>query len=310
MQVRGSGDSQWFRSHLPLNRLRRRNSVAFTRVKAMRAAFSLRMKAPLSHVSSGQDFYLRILDVLGGGSIEFLVGGAFALRVHTGIERDTKDFDIMLRPRDVERVLGLCRNAGFQADYAFSHWIAKIHFGEHFIDLIYRAGNGLCEVDDKWFERAREAEVLGRPLLLCPVEEMIWQKAYIMERERYDGADVLHLLRSNAATLDWNHLISRFGEDWRVLFSHLVLFGYVYPQQRADIPLPVMDRLIAQFRDELAAPPMDDKLCRGPLLSRAQYLSDIERWGYRDPRFDLRFHMTPEEILSWTNAIDRVNRSK
>jgi hypothetical protein len=248
--------------------------------------------------------------VLEDASVEFLVGGAFALRAHTGIERDTKDFDLMLRPHDVERALKACREAGFRADYAFSHWLAKVHFGEHFIDLIYRAGNGLCEVDDGWFAESREAEVLGRALRLCPPEEMIWQKAYIMERERYDGADVLHLLRSAASTLDWTRLIDRFGEDWRVLLSHLVLFGYVYPRERQNIPASLFDRLLSQLRDELVVSRNGDAVCRGTLLSRAQYLHDVDRWGYRDARLDERNRMTSQEILAWTNAIDHVNRSR
>ena len=33
---------------------------------------------------------------------------------------------------------------------------------------------------------------------LIPAEEMIWSKAFIMERERYDGADVAHILRACA----------------------------------------------------------------------------------------------------------------
>jgi hypothetical protein len=28
------------------------------------------------------------------------------------------------------------------------------------------------------------------------VEEMVWQKAFIMERERFDGADVVHLIQA------------------------------------------------------------------------------------------------------------------
>ena len=119
--------------------------------------FSGVMQAPQPSAASGTDFYRRVLDVLEAESVEFLVGGAFALNSLAGIERDTKDFDLMLRPRDVDRVLQACRVAGFRADYAFSHWIAKIHFGEHFIDLIYRAGNGLCEVDDLWFANAPQA---------------------------------------------------------------------------------------------------------------------------------------------------------
>lgn len=268
------------------------------------------MMTDLSDSVPGEDFYRKVLDTLNAASVEFLAGGAFALRVITGIERDTKDFDLMLRPADVPRAINACREAGFRADFAYSHWLAKVHFGEHFIDLIYRAGNGLCEVDDAWFKHARDATVLGRKLRLCPPEEMIWQKSYIMERERFDGADVLHLLRSAAATLDWNRLVARFGEDWRVLLSHLTLFGFVYPQQQKDIPAAVIERLTSQLREEAASEVSGDNLCRGTLLSRGQYLPDVERWGYRDARCQERVKMTPGEILAWTTAIDHVNRMR
>jgi hypothetical protein len=266
------------------------------------------MSSRLSSTNPGEDFYRRVVDALQVASVEFLLGGAFALRVLTGIERDTKDFDLMVRPRDVDAMLEACRKAGFHADYAFSHWLAKVHFGEHFIDLIYRAGNGLGEVDDIWFAKSSEAEVLGRTIRICPPEEMIWQKAFIMERERYDGADILHLLRSVASTLDWERLVNRFGEDWRVLLSHLVLFGYVYPQQRKDIPDAVMDDLIARLKS--GNEPAEDEICRGTLLSRAQYLPDVERWGYRDARLEKRVKMTAHEIAAWTTAIDQMQRSK
>lgn len=268
------------------------------------------MQSEFSEFVSGEDFYRKVLDTLNAASVDFLVGGAFAMRVHTGIQRDTKDFDLMLRPADVGRALEACRQAGFRADYAYSHWIAKVHFGEHFIDLIYRAGNGLCEVDDAWFAHAREAEVLGHQLRLCPPEEMIWQKAYIMERERFDGADVAHLLHSAAATIDWERLVNRFGEDWRVLFSHLVLFGFIYPQQQTVIPAAVLDRLTTRLRDESTREAGGEKICQGTLLSRGQYLPDVERWGYRDVRSDGRVKMTPEEIRAWTTAIDHTNRSR
>lgn len=257
---------------------------------------------------SGEDFYRRVVDALQAASIDFLLGGAFAMRVITGVERDTKDFDLMLRPRDIPRTLEACRAAGFRADYAFSHWIAKVHFGEHFIDLIYRAGNGLCEVDDAWFARSISAEVLGRTLRLCPPEEIIWQKAFVMERERFDGADVLHVLRSCASKIDWKHLVARFENDWPVLLSHLVLFGYVYPRHRDAIPAEVMKELCARASSPAAHG--DDEVCQGTLLSRAQYLPDVERWGYRDARELDRCKMTSDEILTWTNAIDKSMRRR
>jgi hypothetical protein len=45
--------------------------------------------------------------------------------------------------------------------------------------------------------------VLGVPVRLCPPEEIIWSKAFIMERERYDGADISHLIRACQGRLDW-----------------------------------------------------------------------------------------------------------
>lgn len=246
---------------------------------------------------------------MGGAGVEFLVGGAFAMRCYTGVERDTKDFDLMLRPRDVERALTVLRAAGFHAAIAFTHWLAKAHYGEHLIDLIFRAGNGLGEVDDEWFAHAVEAEVVDLPLRLCPPEEMIWQKAFIMERERFDGADVLHLLRSCGATMKWERLLARFGPDWRVLLSHLVLFGYVYPGEARAIPDEVLGGLLARLREERRPRPEADGLCRGSLLSRAQYLPDLERWGYVDARLDPRVRMSADEITVWTEAIDRAQRS-
>ena len=47
-------------------------------------------------------------------------------------------------------------------------------------------------------------------------------------------------------------------------------------------------------------------MCRGTLLSRAQYLVDVESWGYRDARLDPRVAMTEEDIAHWTRAIDEI----
>ncbi len=121
------------------------------------------------------------------------------------------------------------------------------------------------------------------PVRLCPPEEVLWQKCFIMERERFDGADVAHLLRSCAAMLDWPRLIERFGQDWRVLLPHLILFGFIYPSKRSLIPVGVMAQLMEKLLRETELPDEEDKRCNGTLLSRAQYLPDVERWGFADP---------------------------
>src|ERR1700704_1365586 len=174
-------------------------------------------------------FYQIVMQLLVRNRIEFLIGGAYALGHYTGLSRDTKDFDLMLRPKDVPMALVACRNAGYEADFTFTHWLAKIWSATSFIDVIFRAGNGLGEVDDLWFRKAPVASVLGISVKIAPPEELIWQKAYVMERERFDGADIIHILASRAPGIDWARLIERFGPDWRVLMSHLILFGFVFP---------------------------------------------------------------------------------
>jgi hypothetical protein len=216
--------------------------------------------------------------------VPFLLGGAYALARHTGIVRHTKDVDIFTRPEDCERILQVLSTAGYRTELTDPCWLAKAYLGEDFIDVIFSSGNGIAEVDDAWFEHAIEAEVFGLPVRLCPAEETIWSKAFIMERERFDGADIAHLLRAYGARLDWNRLLVRFGAHWRVLFSHLVLFGYIYPSERENIPSSVMDLLVGRLRNEEERQQATGRLCQGTLLSKVQYAIDIEHWGYQDAR--------------------------
>ena len=89
--------------------------------------------------------------------------------------------------------------------------------------------------------------ILDTPVKIVSLEEMIWQKSYIMERERFDGADIAHLLLKCAERIDWEYLLTRFGPDWRVLLSHLVLFGFIYPSRIGSVPRDVMEELLRRL---------------------------------------------------------------
>ena len=203
---------------------------------------------------------------------------------------------------NVDCVLQLCRNAGYGAELTFSHWLAKIYSEESFIDLIYNSGNGLCAVDDEWFSRSMASMILDMPVKIIPLEELIWQKAYIMERERFDGADIAHLLLKCGERIDWEHILRRFGPDWRVLINHLVLFGYIYPSRRNLVPWNVMEKLLCRVELEHQAGPPDTNVCNGTFLSRNQFISDIEVDRFLDGRLGGRSAMTVEDIKEWTVA--------
>ena len=248
-------------------------------------------------------FYRHAIEVLDASSVQYMVGGAFALERYTGISRYTKDFDVFVRRAHAEAALKAFEQAGYTTEMTAPHWLGKVFNGDLFVDVIFSSGNGLSEVDDLWFAHARDAEVLGRRVKVIPPEEMIWTKAFIMERERYDGADVAHLMR--ATEMDWRHLIGRFGHNWRVLFSHLVLFGFIYPGERDKIPTWVMDHFTERLREETHTPPPPEvaHLCQGTLISRQQYLIDVEQWGYTDARTLPVVKMTEEDIKRWTEGI-------
>jgi hypothetical protein len=250
-------------------------------------------------------FYRNVLETLNGSGIPYLVGGAYAFNQYTALSRHTKDLDIFIRRQDYLRLDDALLSAGYKTELTYPHWLGKIYAGDEFIDLIFSSGNGVAKVDDEWFDHAIHGEVLGVPAKLCPAEEMIWSKAFIMERERYDGADIVHLIRARNGQLDWQRLLRRFGPHWRILFNHLVLFGFVYPAHRNLVPAWVMLELIERLRDELRTPPPEDNICLGPLLSREQYLADIGEWGYQDARLAPLGSMTEHETSCWTEAIPK-----
>jgi hypothetical protein len=254
-----------------------------------------------------QTFYSDVLHRLRDAKIPFLLGGAFALSQYAGVARDTKDLDVFICREQWEPIADLVARAGYEVELTFPHWLGKVKHGERFVDVIFNSGNGLTPVDATWHLHARDGEVLGVPVKLCPPEESIWSKCFIMERERFDGADVAHFFRACAETLDWRRLLDRFGPRWRVLMSHLVLFGFIYPGERHKIPRWVMLELTGRLAVELERPDPEDTRCQGTLVSRAQYLVDVECWGYADARLEPEGGgMSEGEVAVWTEAINKV----
>jgi hypothetical protein len=253
--------------------------------------------------AEASEFYRRAARALIALDVPFLVGGAYALALHTGIVRHTKDFDVFVRGEDCEPALRALAGAGYRTELTFPHWLGKAYHEEYFVDVIFGSGNGLCPVDDAWFEHAAAGQIFGVDALLVPPEEMIWSKGFIQERERFDGADIAHLLQALGPRLDWPRLLGRFGPHWRVLLGHLVLFGFIYPAERDKVPEWVLERLWERMRQEMGSTAPAEPVCQGTLLSREQYLVDLNRWGYLDAREEPRGVLSAEAIAHWTRAI-------
>lgn len=253
--------------------------------------------------SEARALYSQVLTVLNQSQVPFLVGGGFAFEHYTGIARPTKDLDILVRPRDCQPIMEMLSQAGYETELRAPQWLGKAFCGEKYIDIIFNSSSGHGEIDDGWFKRAIAIEVLGVPVQLCSCEDLLWSKAFVMARDRFDGADVAHLLLTCSDRLDWMHLISYFGDNWRVFFSHLILFGFIYPGERSRIPAWVMQELFERLQQEMRSEPPNKKLCQGTLLSPLQYLIDVSSWGYEDARLRPKGNMTKAEVDQWTVAL-------
>src|SRR5712691_5066551 len=93
--------------------------------------------AALGVANAASDFYVDALTRLDNAGVPFLVGGAFAYSRYSKIDRDTKDFDVFLRREDVSRACAVFEAVGYHTDLTFPHWLAKVHWGDHFMDLIF-----------------------------------------------------------------------------------------------------------------------------------------------------------------------------
>ena len=222
---------------------------------------------------------VRAMESLLCAGVPFMVAGAYAFFAYTGIFRDTKDLDVMLDEREVPAAFRALERAGFTTELIDPRWIGKAYAGDRFIDLIFSSSNGLAVVDGGWFEHARPATILGHSCLIAPVEEIIFTKAFVDERERYDGADVNHLIYACGDEMDWERLLARFGPYWEVLFAHLTLYRFVYPGARSRVPGWLVDELCRRTLEQMRAGDAPRRVCRGNLISRRQYAHDYEKLG-------------------------------
>jgi hypothetical protein len=235
------------------------------------------------------------LSALRASDIPFMIGGAYALGKHTGIHRDTKDLDVFVLPHHFAAILDLFLGLGYPARLVARHWLGKIVANDGVVDIIFGFRNGVGQVEERWFDHACDDVLFGVPVRFLAIEEMIWSKAFVMERDRYDGADIAHLIRAGASTLDWHRLLDRFGKFWMILLNHLVLFGFIYPSDRSRIPGWLIRELTERWQHSSLIP--GPGVCRGTLLSHSQYDFDLVHQGLLDARLQPVGHLLPENIL-------------
>lgn len=233
-------------------------------------------------ISPARAFYHEAISLLQESGIPFLLGGGFATQHYTGIARTTKDMDIFCKPGDYPKILKYFADHGYHTELSDVRWLAKIFKDDNFIDVIFDTVNNICRVDDSWLAHATMGEFAGTPVQFMAAEELLWCKIYVQNRERYDGADVNHILLKAGKTLDWKRLYSRLDSHWHLLLMHLLSFQFVYPSEYHEIiPKWLFEDLLDRARVQYETPPPMEKVCRGPIIDQTQYDVDIREWHYK-----------------------------
>lgn len=231
--------------------------------------------------TDAQTFYKETLVYMSETGVDFLLGGGFAVQHYTGLKRDTKDMDIFLRPADYPRVLKHFAEKGIETEMTDVRWLAKLRRGEYYVDIIFNSVNGICTVDDFWFKHSTKGKLSGTEVNFVPVEELIWCKSYVWNRERFDGADINHLLLKQGKNIDWKRLLLRINPYWHILLAEIIVFQFVYPSEYPNIiPKWLFDELISRAQDQWILPGPVERVCRGPIIDSTQYHTDIREWHY------------------------------
>lgn len=256
--------------------------------------------------AQAEAIYSRAIQALQEAGVPFLVGGALALHHYAGVWRNTKDLDLFLLPEDRDRALMALAGVGFRVEITAAHWLAKAIADEQLVDLISGFGNWLAPVDQQWFTDADPLQIFGYDVHVVSIADLIWMKSYVAGRERFDGADIAHLIHGGDGRIDWQRLLDRFGADWELLLVYLHFYRFVDPQARDAIPRWVMEELLSRAHADLHEPAESAFAFRGPLLDRYAYLVDLEEWGAADPREELaRQRALPLEDVVLERAADR-----
>lgn len=258
--------------------------MAFGADEAAAHDLSLHAQFPPEQV----DLFHKVLLALTRAQARFTVAGAFAFQRYTGIWRSTKDLDLFLPGEDVSRALDVCRDEGLVTEVRDPVWLAKAWWGEYYVDFISGMSNGAIWVTNDWVRRARPVVILGVETRLLAPEHLLISKLFVLRRDRFDGSDIAHLIFRSGTELDWDEIVSASQSYWQILLGHLLLYQYIYPNAREQVPQRVWKSLIDRLQTALQTVTPVHPAFRGMLVDECVFDADIEMWGLEDVQAQLR----------------------
>ena len=242
---------------------------------------------PAALPEEAASLYREVLLAMNEHGLPYAVAGAFALQKYTGIWRVTKDLDLFMKAEDVPAALQYLAEHGFRCETLDPVWLAKAHRGEYFVDLISGMSNAVIVVDDSWMKRAQPAIIAGVESRIISAEDLLASKLFVIRRERFDGADIAHIIYRTQGKLDWNRILQLAGEHWEIVLWTLILFRYVYPAHTDYVPAALWQDLLSRYM-HLVQHPDPKAPFRGSLVDDNIFSIDTKDWGLEDIESEYR----------------------
>lgn len=240
-----------------------------------------------------KSLFQEVLIAMNEHQVPYAVSGAFALHQHTGISRFTKDLDLFLTKEDVEPALELLSQHNYECEVRDPVWLSKAHRDEFYVDLITGMSSGVIAVDRSWIDRARPAMVLGVETRVLAPEELIASKLFVTRRERFDGADIAHVIYGTKGQLEWQRILAIVGEHWEIFLWALILFRYVYPAQSNYVPFELWQDLLTRYMTLVSKNDPKARF-RGSLIDENMFAIDVKEWGMDDILSEYRARHAPK----------------
>ena len=97
---------------------------------------------------------------------------------------------------------------------------------------------------------------------------------YVLQRDRCDWPDVINLFYAAGASLDWDRLVSRLGDDLPLLQGVLAVFAWLCPDRLDYVPA----RLRAQSGITAQSQESNPLQARMSLIDTRPWFAALQPW--------------------------------
>jgi predicted nucleotidyltransferase len=168
-----------------------------------------------------------------------MIGGLVSSTL--GRSRESHDVDILVAPRDAERLLSALAEKGFDTEQTFPEWLFKASKEGALVDLLFCAGSTVY-LDDEMLARGQSLAIGDLTVDAASAEDLLVTKvaSHTEGAPRY-WHDALSII--SRGELDWEYLVRRARFAARRVLSLLIY------AQSEDLLVP--DAAIRALFDEI-----------------------------------------------------------